>query len=31
MEEPSLLRNFRPGDDLPIREQMDRGTFEFRD
>jgi hypothetical protein len=31
MEEPSLLRNFHPGDDLPVREQMDRGTFGFRE
>lgn len=31
MEETSLLRNYRAGDDLPIRAQMDKGTFEFRE
>lgn len=31
MEEPSLLRNVRPGDDLPVAAQQDRGKFEFRE
>lgn len=31
MEEPSLLRNYRPGDDLPISAQVDRGTYQFND
>ena len=31
MEEPSLRGNFRPGDDLPVQEQMDHGKLDFRD
>ncbi|MBI1839503.1 MAG: polyphosphate polymerase domain-containing protein [Verrucomicrobia bacterium] len=31
MEEPSLLRDVRPGDDLPISAQQDRGIFDFRE
>ncbi|HAM70407.1 MAG TPA: hypothetical protein DCM86_02050 [Verrucomicrobiales bacterium] len=31
MEEPSILRNYKPGDDLPTEVQQDRGTFQFRE